>query len=52
MTLVSQFKQLNILKPKQFELMSFTGFTDIWEQRGIVNNEFCGGYGWENTKCY
>ena len=40
MTLVLQFQQLNILKPKQFELMSFTGFNAIWEQRGILNNEF------------
>ena len=46
LTLASQFQELELNNPDQFIIMSFTGFTDIWEQRGILYPEFHNGYGW------
>eukprot|EP01084_Bolivina_argentea_P276706 472204_1 len=42
-TFASQFQQLD---SKQFELMSFTGFTDLWDQIGAFSNMFHNGLGW------
>eukprot|EP01084_Bolivina_argentea_P254948 428714_1 len=46
-TLVSQFQQLDT---KQFQIMSFTGFTDLWDQGGMYSSPFHDGYGWVTNR--
>eukprot|EP01084_Bolivina_argentea_P276705 472203_1 len=42
-TFASQFQALN---SSQFWIMSFTGFTDLWDQNGVWSAMFHDGYGW------
>eukprot|EP01084_Bolivina_argentea_P131613 232281_1 len=42
-TYASQLQQLD---NKQFGIMSFTAFTDLWDQPGIDSAPFHNGYGW------
>ena len=38
--------QLQKLDSNQFGIMSFTGFTDLWDQVGMYSAPFHDGYGW------
>ena len=38
--------QLQALDSQQFGIMSFTGFTDLWDQVGMYSAPFHDGYGY------
>ena len=42
-TFASQFQELD---SNQYGIMSFTGFTDLWDQVGMYSAPFHDGYGW------
>ena len=42
-TFASQFQQLD---SSQYLIMSFTGFSDLWDQQGVFSAPFHNGYGW------
>ena len=46
-TFASQFQQLD---SNQFNIMSFTGFTDLWDQDGSFSGMFHDSYGWMTNR--
>ena len=42
--------QLQMLDSEQFGIMSFTAFSDLWDQSGVYSQPFHNGYGWSTMR--